>query len=236
VDAAQVRRGQRVLDVGTGSGAVAIAAAEIGGLVVGVDITDAWFGEARRRAEEAGVEIDLRTGDAEELPMDDGSYDVVLSSFAATLAPRHELVAAELARVCRPGGTVGLTAWTDSGPGFRITSALVANLPPSPAFVTSMYRWADVGYIQDRFARHGVTFRVEQRALTIDTSSVEEFEHTLLNNGPLVQARAALEVDGRWDATYQAFHEVVLDVNEVDDGTFRSTWPYLVAVGRKAAR
>ena len=91
-----VQAGQRVLDVGTGSGSVAVAAALAGAEVVGVDITDAWFDEARSRASVAGVELDLRLGDAEALPVEDGSFDVVLSSFAAIFAPLHDLVASEL--------------------------------------------------------------------------------------------------------------------------------------------
>jgi ubiquinone/menaquinone biosynthesis C-methylase UbiE len=71
--------------------------------VVGVDITDVWFDDALRRAAEGGVELDLRVGDAEDLPVEDQTFDAVLSNFGATLAPRHPVVAAELARACRRG-------------------------------------------------------------------------------------------------------------------------------------
>lgn len=94
VDAADVRPGQRVLDVGTGSGSVAVAAAKAGGITVGVDITDAWFEEAHRLAAKAGVEVELRIGDAEDLPVEDGSFDAVLSNFGTIMAPRHGVVAA----------------------------------------------------------------------------------------------------------------------------------------------
>ncbi len=124
VDAVGVTDGQRMLDVATGSGSVAALAGQAGAPVVDIDIIDAWFDEARARASMTGVDLDLRLGDAEDLPVDDESFDVVLSSFGAIFAPRHDAVASELVRVCRPGGVIALTAWP---PAVRTT-------PWSPRF------------------------------------------------------------------------------------------------------
>jgi len=101
-----VKPGEAVLDVACGTGNAAIRAAQAGGLVVGVDLTPELLETGRRLAAAAGVEIELLRGDAEELPFDDASFDVVLSTFGCMFAPRHAVAAGELARVLRPGGVV----------------------------------------------------------------------------------------------------------------------------------
>ena len=162
VNRARVTAGQRVLDVGTGSGSVAVAAARAGASVVGVDITDRWFDEARRRADAAGVDIELMIGDAEDLPADPASFDVVLSSFAAIFAPRHEVVAAELTRVCRRGGTIGMTAWPPDGANWKLFSTLSDALPSPPAFVMDPGHWGEAEYVRRLFSRHGASAVLER--------------------------------------------------------------------------
>lgn len=146
------RRGERVLDIATGSGNVAVLAGQAGAQVVGIDITDAWFDEARARAAVAGVDVDLRLGDAEDLPIGDESFDVVPASFGAIFAPRHDLVASELARVCRPGGVIALTSWTPGGSNDTLTSTRSSRLPPPPEFVTPPTRWGDPAHVRELFA------------------------------------------------------------------------------------
>ena len=107
--------GQDVLDVATGTGNVALRAAAAGARVVGLDLTPELFATARRREAEYRVTVEWMEGDAEALPFDDASFDHVLSVFGVQFAPRHEVTAAELARVCRPGGHVGLVNWTPTG-------------------------------------------------------------------------------------------------------------------------
>lgn len=236
VDAAGVAPGQRVLDVGAGSGSVAIAAAKAGAEVVGVDLTDAWFDEARRRAEDAGVEVTLQLGDAEELPVDDAAVDVVLSGFGAIFAPRHGVVAAELARVCQPGGIVAFTAWPPDSAGGRMFAVLNDYLPEPPDFVESALRWGDAEYARERFAAHQVVLDVEHAALTVEFPSIEVLEAFMLSNsGPLVAVRQTLAQLGRWDDALGAVREEMRAANEADDGTYRATWDYLIAVGTKTA-
>src|SRR5215218_6671671 len=116
LDAAGVVAGMDVLDVGTGSGSsVAIPAALRGARVVGSDITDAWFADGRRRAAAAGAELEWVEASVEELPFPDGSFDRVLSTFGHMFAPHHALAAAEMARVCRPGGMVAAATWIPEG-------------------------------------------------------------------------------------------------------------------------
>jgi SAM-dependent methyltransferase len=104
-------RGERWLDVGTGTGAVALRAARAGARVTGVDLSPVMIEEARRLAGEQGVGVRYEVGDAERLPYEDASFDVVASALGVFLAPHHAAAGRELARVCRPGGRLGVVAW-----------------------------------------------------------------------------------------------------------------------------
>ena len=236
VEAVGVSDGQRVLDVATGSGSVAILAGQAGARVVGVDITDAWFDAARARAAVAGVDIDLRRGDAEDLPVDDESFDVVLSSFGAIFAPRHDAVASELVRVCRPGGVIALTAWTPGGANDTVFSTLLTRLPTPPEFVTPFIRWGDPAHVRDLFAPTGVTLSFEHRDFKVEFPSVEAFKAFVFEtSGGFMRARRALEELGGWKEAYAAFEAAIDATNEADDGTYRTAWEFLLIRAAKAA-
>jgi len=115
IEAAGVRPGQRLLDVAAGTGNKAIQAAQAGAEVVASDLTPENFEAGRRSARRHGVELDWVEGDAEGLPFEDGEFDVVTSSLGAMFAPRHQRVADELLRVCRPGGTIAMANFTPEG-------------------------------------------------------------------------------------------------------------------------
>lgn len=236
VQEAGVQPGGRVLDVATGSGSVAVAAARAGAHVVAVDHTAAWFGDARQRAREAGVDVDWQLGDAEELPVPDGAFDAVLSSFGAIFAPRHEVVARELARTCRPGGTIAFTAWTSDSPSAGIFTALSRYLPDPPPFATPFVRWGDPDHVRRLFAPHGVRFRFRTSTLTWEFPSGEAVMAWMLeNSGPFIAGRGALEELGRWDDAEAAWRSAIAEANEATDGTARFTLAYLIAVGAKQA-
>src|SRR5918997_2114650 len=110
-----LKPGVRLLDVACGSGNLAIPAARAGAIVTGVDIATNLLEQARARAESEGLKIQFDEGDAEKLPYADASFDIVVSMFGAMFAPRPELVAAELVRVCRPGGRIAVADWTPGG-------------------------------------------------------------------------------------------------------------------------
>lgn len=129
VEACGISAGQRVLDVAAGSGNTAIRAAQAGAEVVASDATSANFEAGRREADEQGVELDWVEADAQRLPFDDGAFDVVTSSFGVMFAPDHRVAAAELIRVCRPGGTIGLLAFTPEGLFTDFLDALAAYGP-----------------------------------------------------------------------------------------------------------
>jgi ubiquinone/menaquinone biosynthesis C-methylase UbiE len=161
-----IKSGTRVLDVACGTGNTAVPAARAGGSVTGVDIATNLLQEARQRAEAEGLDINFRDGDAEELPFGDQEFDIVLTMFGAMFAPRPERVAAELVRVCKPGGLIAMANWTPDGfvgKSFQVTAQMVPPPPGIPAPVL----WGDEQVVRERlgnavsklqFTRQHVTF------------------------------------------------------------------------------
>ena len=139
VEAADLQAGWRVLDVATGSGNAAIAAAGCGCEVVGIDYVRP-CSRGRRRVEAERLDVELIEGDAEAIPFPDASFDAVLSVFGSMFAPNHDAAAAELARVCRPGGRIGLATWTPDGFIGEMLKVVV-HARPAPAGVASPLLW-----------------------------------------------------------------------------------------------
>ena len=146
--------GTRVLDVACGNGNLAIPAARAGAVVTGVDIATNLLEQARVRAASEGLKIQFDEGDAEKLPYNDAAFDEVVSMFGAIFAPRPELVAAELVRVCRPGGRIAMANWTPEGfigQMFKITGK---HVPPPPT-MPSPLKWGDEETVRERL-RDGI--------------------------------------------------------------------------------
>jgi SAM-dependent methyltransferase len=194
-----VTNGERVLDVAAGTGNAAIRAAEAGGAVTAVDLTPELFPAGRRRAAEAGVEIGWVEGDAEQLPFEDESFDVVLSTFGVMFAPRHAVAAREMTRVLRPGGRIGLVTWTPDGTVADLFRTVSAALPPPPAIAQPPLAWGDPDHVRDLFPEMPLDFSPERVPIDPDVDHAEIVDFYVSAFGPLVMARRALEPEGRWE-------------------------------------
>jgi SAM-dependent methyltransferase len=197
VDVADLQANWRVLDVATGSGNAAIAAARLGCEVVGVDYVAALLDRGRVRALAEGLTVRYVEGDAEALPFEDDSFDAATSVFGSMFAPDHEQAAAELLRVTRSGGRIALASWTPTGfigDLFRTTAGYV----PPPAGLRSPMLWGTEAHLRELFGDGLESLRVTEQTFTFRFTSAEEFVAFFRRwYGPTLKAFAALEGDAR---------------------------------------
>src|SRR3954462_15751709 len=197
LDRIGVREGEDVLDVATGTGNVALRAAAAGANVVGLDLTPELFATAWRRMDEWDVAVDWVEGDAEDLPYDDESFHAVLSVFGVQFAPRHDVVAHELARVTRPGGRIGLVNWTPEGPIGELFKIMGSSLPRPPAYASPPPLWGNDSYVRGLFAGRGIEFEFTRGHNPWRFDSAEAFvEFMETHYGPTLKAREKLTAEG----------------------------------------
>jgi SAM-dependent methyltransferase len=222
-----VQSGEDVLDVACGTGNATIPAAETGARVTGLDLTPAMLQKARERA--AGLAIEWVEGDAEELPFEDGRFDVVFSTFGCMFAPRHEVVADEIARVLRPDGRFGLCTWTPSGVIGEFFRIVGGYFPPDPSYVDPPLGWGEEDRVRELFEGTGIELSFSREVSTIRHESPEAaVECYATKFGPVVLARAAL--DDRWPA----LRADLLELFVAHDAVLPAE--YLVIQGRRASR
>jgi SAM-dependent methyltransferase len=192
-----VTPGTRLLDVGCGAGQLALIAARAGAQVTGCDIATNWIENARARAAAERLEITFEEGDAEALPYDDAQFDAVISLIGAMFAPRPDLVAAELTRVCRPGGMIAMANWTPGGFIGQMFKTIAAHIAPSgmPAPVL----WGDEATVRVRL-REGIAdlkfaLHVYHFDYPFPPHAVVEFFRA--NYGPMSRAFASLDESGQ---------------------------------------
>ncbi len=220
-----------MLDVGAGSGNASIPAAATGATVVASDLTPELFDAGRTAAAAQGVELEWVQADAEALPFPDGSFDVTLSCVGAMFAPHHEIVADELLRVTRPGGTIAMINWTPAGLIGNLFKTMGPYAPPPPAGATPPPRWGDEAHVRALF---GDRADVEFRRATVVMDHVADprafREYWKRNYGPTIAVYAFNAADPERVAQLDRdFLEFLTAWN--DNGAYEAE--YLVVTARK---
>jgi len=185
---ANVRAGQNVLDVGCGTGVVAIAAARKGARAHGVDLTPELLERARENASIAQAEIDFREGDAEALAFDDATFDVVLSQFGHMFAPRPDVAIREMLRVLKPGGTIAFATWPPElliGSSFRLVSSY---MPPPPPGVSPPPQWGDIATVRERLGDAVKDILFDRACMLFPALGVQNYRnHIERTAGPMLK-------------------------------------------------
>jgi SAM-dependent methyltransferase len=193
-----VKPGALLLDVACGSGNLAIPAARAGAIVTGVDIATNLLEQARARADSEGLTIRFDEGDAENLPYDEASFDVVVSMFGAMFAPRPELVAAEFARVCRPGGRIAMANWTPEGFVGKMFKIGAKHAPPPPN-IPPPIKWGDEETARERLRDGFTNLQLTRQKIRLKypfpAAEVVEFFRAYF--GPTQRAFEALDAAGQ---------------------------------------
>ena len=234
VTASGMRAGDRVLDVASGTGNVAIAAAEAGASVVASDLTPELFEAGRARAAERGVELEWREADAEALPFGDGEFDVVVSCIGVMFAPHHQAAADELVRVCRPGGRIGLLNWTPEGFIGQMFATMKPYAPPPPPGASPPPLWGREEHVRELLGDRVTDVRAERRALPVDLfAAPEDFrDYFKARYGPTIAVYRALADEPDRAAALDA--ELADLVRQFDRGQGLQ-WEYLLLTARRRA-
>jgi ubiquinone/menaquinone biosynthesis C-methylase UbiE len=222
--------GMTVLDVACGTGNLAIPAARTGAIVTGVDIAPNLLEQGRARAAAEGLTIQFDEGDAEKLPYPDASFDAVVTMFGAMFAPRPELVASELKRVCKPGGFIAMANWTPTGFVGKMFRAVSSHVPPPPGMQPPVL-WGVDETVRERFGDGISKIETTPRMITFTypfppAGVVEHFRKYF---GPTNKAFGTLDENGQ-AALAQELEQLWTSINRATDGTFRGEAEYLEVI------
>jgi SAM-dependent methyltransferase len=227
VERSGLSTGDRVLDLATGTGEVAVRAAKAGAQVHAIDVAEPMLEKARRRAEEARVDVTFDLGDVEYLPYDDGCFDVVLSNFGLIFAPDHANVASELARVACPGGRIAFSAWK---PNPKL-GELYRRFTEEPIEGREAYEWGREDHVEDMLGED-FDLDFEDGTLWLEAQTAEEIWELFSQSAPPVIALLK-----RLDAAQvERFHQAFVDLYEsyrTPEGGIRAPRRYLLVLGRR---
>lgn len=228
-----IRPGAQLLDVACGAGQLSLIAARAGAQVTGCDIAANWLAQARRSAAAEGLTVVFQEGDAEALPFGNASFDVVVSLIGAMFAPRPDLVAAELTRVCRPGGIIAMANWT--APGFvgQMFKAIAKHIAPSG--MPSPVLWGDEATVRERLGRGAASLECSRQLyeLSYPFPPADVVEFFRAHYGPMTRAFASIGEDAQ-----QQLRDELTDLwslhNRATDGTTKVDAEYLNVVAVRA--
>ncbi|ADB33290.1 Methyltransferase type 11 [Kribbella flavida DSM 17836] len=230
VEAADVRAGQRALDVACGQGNAAIAAARRFAEATGVDYAANLLAQGRERAAAEHLDVTFTEGDAENLPVPDASFDLVLSTVGVMFAPNHQQAADELIRVTAPGGKIALSSWTPTGMVGQMFK-VVGKWTPPPAGVKPAVLWGTEEHLTELFGDRVQWIALNKREYVFRYHSPEHFSEWFRQfYGPITKLAGSLSEQDR--ATFAAeLADVPRSFNQADDGTVAARAEYLEAVG-----
>jgi SAM-dependent methyltransferase len=234
VERASIGPDDVVLDVACGAGNATVPAGKIAARTVGLDITPELIEAGKKIAGEAGVDIEWVEGDAQDMPFDDESFDVVLSVFGCMFAPDHRKAAAELVRVLKPGGRMVVAAWRPEGNVGRMFATVASHLPPPPEGFQPPPLWGSEDHVREIFAGTGMEPEFEPTTVDFTADSADEFFTEFERDlPPIVMARKRLDPEGKWEALRSDLQQLYNESNEADDGSFRAAQEYVLIKGRK---
>ncbi len=238
VETCGVGPGQRVLDVGAGSGNAAIPAALAGADVVASDLTPELFEAGRRVAERQGARLTWQEADAEALPFGDAEFDTVLSCVGVMFAPHHQRAADELVRVCRPGGTIGLLSWTPQGFIGRMFATMKPYAPPPPPGAQPPPLWGDEDHVRGLLGDRVTDVRAERRTVRVERFATPEMFRDYFKEryGPTITVYKSIAGDP--DRVAALDRDLAALARDADLGTGQGgtvlDWEYLLLTARRA--
>jgi ubiquinone/menaquinone biosynthesis C-methylase UbiE len=236
VTACGIKPGMKVLDVAAGTGNAAIPAAATGADVIASDLTPELFDAGRKRARLEGVELRWMEADAENLPFDDRSFDIVMSSIGAMFAPHHEKVADELVRVCRKGGTVGMLNWTPDDMIGDLFKTMRPFAPPPPPGAQPPPLWGSETHLRELFGHRVEWRRLERQHLEVSAfeKPTDYAEHFKAYYGPTIVTRANARKHGQEADLDAALVEFCNRWNRGSGDRARFQQEYMLAIGTRA--
>jgi len=228
-EAMELRPGSKVLDVAAGNGNVTLAAARRWCEVTSTDYVAALLERGRERAMAEGLEVEFREADAEALPFLDSSFDAIVSTFGVMFTPDQDKAAAEMLRVCKPGGKIGLANWTPDGFIGAVFKTLGRHVAP-PAGVKSPALWGTRARLGEMFGAKAANITAEQRMFVFRYRSPQHWLDVFKTfYGPMLKAFAALDATAQ-DALRRDLLDLVRDFNRSGDDTMAVPSEYLEVV------
>lgn len=235
VAACSVREGQRVLDVAAGSGNAAVPAALVGAQVVASDLTPELLEVGQQSAKRAGALLEWREADAEALPFDDGEFDTVMSCVGVMFAPHHATAAAELVRVCRPGGTIGLVNWTPEGFIGQMFAAMKPYAPAPPPGAQPPPLWGQEEHVRALLGDGVTDLGMRRETVTVDRFATPEAFRDFFTTfyGPTIAVYRNIADDHERTAALDGELAALARRHAGPSGAME--WEYLLVTARRSA-